>query len=164
MSRRNKQFNINRFKSCNNERHSCMLHNTLFEGSGKRHSNEGLQLTHDMFIAGYFMLLFDLTPDRAASDGHIALPDQGNIKLELRFHKPLPVAFSCLPYREYDSSVRIDQLRCVDRLLTGNGRGADSIHFEGRDFVPGRLSVRHSSAAFCNSSGDSYRKFGSAHV
>jgi hypothetical protein len=31
-----------------------------------------------MFIAGYFMLLFDLTPDRAASEG-ISLPAQGNM-------------------------------------------------------------------------------------
>ena len=30
----------------------------------------GLQITHDMYINGYFMLLFDLTPDLAASEGH----------------------------------------------------------------------------------------------
>jgi hypothetical protein len=32
-----------------------------------------------MFIAAYFMLLFDLTLERAASEGHISLPDQGNM-------------------------------------------------------------------------------------
>jgi hypothetical protein len=46
------------------------------------------------------MLLFDLTPDRAASEGHISLPDQGNIRLELRFDKPLPDVVTCLLYLE----------------------------------------------------------------
>jgi len=95
------------------EKTSVLAYNTLFEGSGIRHSNAGLQVTHRMFIAGYFMLLFDLTPDRAASEGHISLPDQGNIRLELRFDKPLSEAITCLLYLEYDNCVRIDQLRTV---------------------------------------------------
>ena len=32
-----------------------------------------------MYIAGYFLLQLDLTPDRAAPEGHISLPDQGNM-------------------------------------------------------------------------------------
>ena len=59
------------------------------------------------------MLLFDLTPDRAASEGHISLPDHGNIRLELRFDKPLSETIMCLLYLEYGNFVRIDQLRTV---------------------------------------------------
>ena len=59
------------------------------------------------------MLLFDLTPYREASDGHISLPDQGNIRLGLRFDKALCEAIKCLLYLEYDDCVRIDQLRTV---------------------------------------------------
>ena len=70
-----------------------------------------MQVTHRMFIAGYFMLLFDLTPDRAASEGHISSPDQGNVRLELRFEKPLSEAVTCLLYLEYDNCARIEQLR-----------------------------------------------------
>jgi hypothetical protein len=66
-----------------------------------------------MFIAGHFMLLFDLTPDRAGSEGYILLPEQGYIRLELRFDRPLPEAVMCLLYLEYDNCVRIDQLRIV---------------------------------------------------
>jgi len=95
------------------EKTSVLAYNTLFEGLGIRHSNAGLQLTHDMFIAGYFMLLFDLAPDRAASKGHISIPDHGNIRLELRYDKTIPEALTCLLYLEYDNSVRIDQLRTV---------------------------------------------------
>ena len=60
------------------EKTSVLAYNTSFEGSTIRHSNVGLQLTHYMFIAGYFML-FDLRSVRAPSEGHISLPDQGNI-------------------------------------------------------------------------------------
>ena len=49
---------------------TVMAYRTLFEGSGVHHSNSGLQITPDMYINGYFMLLYDLTPDRAASEGH----------------------------------------------------------------------------------------------
>ena len=59
------------------------------------------------------MLLFDLTPDRANSEGHISLQDQGIIRVELQFDKPLSEAITCLLYHEYDKCVRIDQMRTV---------------------------------------------------
>ena len=52
-------------------RKRVMGYRTLFEGWGIHHSNAGLQITHDMYIAGYFMLLFDMTPDLSASEGHV---------------------------------------------------------------------------------------------
>jgi len=61
------------------EKTSVMVYRTLFEGSGIHHSNAGYQITHDMFIHGYFMLLFDLTHDRGASEGHTSHPEHGNI-------------------------------------------------------------------------------------
>ena len=82
------------------EKTSLLAYNTLFEGSRIRHSNAGLQVTHDIFKACYFMLLFDLMPDRAASEVHVSLPDQGNIRLELKFVKTLPEAVTCLLYLE----------------------------------------------------------------
>ena len=93
------------------EKNSVLAYNTLFAGSGIHHSNAGLQLNHDIFIAGYLMLLFDLTSDRAASEGHISLPDLCNIRLELQFDKTIPVAVTCLLYFEYDNCARIYQLR-----------------------------------------------------
>ena len=63
------------------------------------------------------MLHFDLTPDRAAFEGHISLPDQGNIRLELLFDRPLPEVITCLLYLEYDNCVRIDQLRTVSTVF-----------------------------------------------
>jgi len=70
------------------EKTSVMGYRTLFEGSGIHYSNSGLQISHYMYISGYFMLLFDLTPDRAASEEHTSHPDNGNIRVELKFSKP----------------------------------------------------------------------------
>jgi len=57
---------------------------TLFEGSGIHHSISGLQISHDMYIKVYFMLLFVLTPDPGASKGHTSHPDSGNIRVEMK--------------------------------------------------------------------------------
>jgi hypothetical protein len=86
---------------------------TIFKGSGIHHSNTGHQITHDMYIKGYSMLLFDLTPDQRASEGHVSPPASGHIRLELKFSKALTEAPTCLLYLEYDSTVRIDALRTV---------------------------------------------------
>ena len=40
-----------------------MGYKKLFEASGFHHSNSRLQITHNMYVAGYFMLLFDVTSD-----------------------------------------------------------------------------------------------------
>jgi hypothetical protein len=91
---------------------SVMGYRTLFVGTGINHSKSGLQITH-MYMAGYFMLLFDLTSDRAASEGHNSNPGNGNIRIELKFSKNLPDAITCLLYLEYNNSVRIDYSRIV---------------------------------------------------
>jgi len=72
------------------EKTAIMGYRTLFEGSGIHHSNSGSQITPAKYINGYFMLVFDLTPDLAASEGHISDPVNGDIRLELKFEKALP--------------------------------------------------------------------------
>jgi len=61
------------------------------------------------------MILYDLTPDLAASEGHASPPTNGDI--ELKFAKALPEAVTCLLYLEYDNSVRIDLARNVSTDL-----------------------------------------------
>lgn len=55
------------------EKTTTLAYQTLFTGSGIHHGNHGLQITHDLFTKGLFMLLFDLTPDSAASEMHTSL-------------------------------------------------------------------------------------------
>jgi hypothetical protein len=93
------------------EKSSVVAYRTLFTGSGIHHSVDH-KISH-MYINGFFMLLFDLTPDHAASGGHVSKPDDGHIRLEFKFTEPLPETLNCLLYLEFDSSVRINALRSV---------------------------------------------------
>ena len=52
------------------EKTSVLGYRTLFETSGIHHSNSGFQITHDIYINGSLMCLFDLTPDQSVSEGH----------------------------------------------------------------------------------------------
>ena len=74
------------------EKGSVIAYRTLFEGSGIRLSNSGLQISHASFVNEYFMRLFDLTPDLSASEGHTSHSDSGIIRIEERFYKALPHA------------------------------------------------------------------------
>ena len=95
------------------EKGSVMAYRTLIEGSGIRHSNAGLQISHASFINRYFKLLFNVTLDQGASEGHMSHPDLDNIRIEARFSKALPCATTCLLYLKYDSCVRIASSRTV---------------------------------------------------
>jgi len=95
------------------EKTSVKGYDTVFEGIGIHHSNSGLQITHDMYINGFFMIVYDLTPDLAASEGHALPTTNGDIRIELKFAKALPEANTCLLYLEYENSVRIDLARNV---------------------------------------------------
>ena len=95
------------------EKTSFMCYRTFFEASGIRHSNSGLHITHDMYRNENFILFFDLTPDRGASKGHTSHPENGNIRIVLKFNKPLLEAITCLLYLEFDNSILVDFARTV---------------------------------------------------
>jgi len=67
------------------EKTYVMGYRTLFEVSSIHHSNSGVQKTDDLYIIGHFMLLFDLTHDRGASEGNMSRPDNGNIRVRYKF-------------------------------------------------------------------------------
>jgi hypothetical protein len=55
-------------------------HETLFSSTGTHHNDRAHTITLEMFIKGFYVLGFDLTPDREAGEEHISLPRQGNIR------------------------------------------------------------------------------------
>jgi len=66
-----------------------------------------------MYINGYFIILFDLTPDLGASEGHTSHPEQGSIRVVLKFNKPLHEAITCQRYLEFDNSFLMNSARNV---------------------------------------------------
>jgi hypothetical protein len=111
------------------EKTSVMGDRTLFEGSGIHLSISGVQIKHDIYINNFFMLIFDLTPDRRASEANTSLPDNDNIRIEMLFSKPLPESITCLLYLEYDSTVLVNLARKVTTdYLNQHGHQADSVY------------------------------------
>ena len=66
-----------------------------------------------MFTNEYFMLLFDLIPDLAASEGHASPTESGTIRIEVTLKEVLKKSIICLMYLEYDNSVRADLYRTI---------------------------------------------------
>ena len=95
------------------EKTSLMDYRAHFEWAGIHIWKTGPQITHDIYINIYIMLLFDLTTDRGASEAHTSLPGNGNIRIGLRFSRPLPECITCLLYLEYDSTVLINFSRKI---------------------------------------------------
>jgi len=58
------------------EKTSVMGYRTLFVGSGIHHSNAGHQITHDMFVNSYFMLLFISLRTRALQRTTLPTPNR----------------------------------------------------------------------------------------
>ena len=58
------------------------------------------------------MLLFDVTPDLTASEGHASPAESGTTRIEVTFREALKKSITCL-YLEYDNSVRVDLYRTV---------------------------------------------------
>ena len=59
MSRRNKQFNINKFKSCNKERHRCILHRLAMA-----YGNTAVSLAPNRLAMAYGNTAVSLAPKR----------------------------------------------------------------------------------------------------
>ena len=78
------------------EKTSVKGYATLFEGTEIHPSNSGLQITHNMYINGFFVIVYDLTPDLTAPEGHMSPPTSGDIRIDLKFAKALPEAITCL--------------------------------------------------------------------
>jgi hypothetical protein len=75
-------------------------------------------------MKGSFILIFDLTLDGCASDGHTSLPDNGNTHFEVKFDKALAEAVTILLYLKFDASIQLDcetlQPRTPEKLVLRN--------------------------------------------
>jgi hypothetical protein len=84
--------------NASHEQTTTLAYQMLFSGSGIHHGNAGMQITHDLYIKGYFLLLFDISPDLGFSDGRTSLADSGNMGIELKFDACLKHSITCLLY------------------------------------------------------------------
>jgi len=67
----------------------------------------------EMFTKFFYVLGFDLSPDREADEENISLPRQGNVRIEARFKKPLPEPVTCSLYAVFPGHIEMDNSRNV---------------------------------------------------
>ena len=73
---------------CSSPFGATRAYKTLFSSTGIHHDDRAHMITLEMFTMGFYVLGFDLTPDRKADEEHISFPRQGNARIEARFKKP----------------------------------------------------------------------------
>ena len=98
---------------CSSPFGATRAYETLFSTTGIHHDDRVHMITLEMFTKVFYVLGFDLTPDREADEEHISLPRQGNVRIEARFKKPLPEPVTCILYAEFPGHVEIDNSRNV---------------------------------------------------
>jgi hypothetical protein len=67
----------------------------------------------EVFTKGFYILGFDLTPDREVDEEQISLPRQGNVRIKARFKKQLLEHATCILYAEFPGHIEIDNSRNV---------------------------------------------------
>lgn len=74
--------------------------------------DKGIYMSRDEFAEHHVLYAFDLRPDMC--DGpHLNLQHQGNLRVEIKFAKPLPKTISVLVYSEISGIIEIDKSRHV---------------------------------------------------
>lgn len=87
-------------------------YNSLLLGSEKLATNKGIYINRDEYSKGFTMYCYDLSPDMN-SGSYLNLIRQGNLRIELKFSKPLPKTISLLVYCEIQSVIEITKQRSV---------------------------------------------------
>jgi hypothetical protein len=83
-------------RDCSSPFGATRAYETLFSSTGIHHDDRAHMITREMFTKDYYILGFDLTPDREADEEHISLPRQGIVCFEALFTKPLPETVTCI--------------------------------------------------------------------
>jgi hypothetical protein len=98
---------------CSSPFGATRAYETLLSSTGIYHDDRAHTITLEMFTKGFYILGFDLTPDRKADEQHINLPSQENVRIEALFKKPLPESATCILCAEFPGHIEIDSSRNV---------------------------------------------------
>jgi len=98
---------------CSSTFGATRTYKTLFSITGVHHDDRAHMITMEMFTKGFYVLGFDLTPDREADEEHMILPSHRNVRIGARFRKPLPEPLAYILYAEFPGHIGIDNSRNV---------------------------------------------------
>ena len=77
-------------KDCSSTFGATRAHEFLFSSTSIYHEDDAHMIPLELFNKVFYVLGFDLTPHREADEEHIRMPLQRNVRIEVRFKKPLP--------------------------------------------------------------------------
>ena len=86
-----------------------MLHSCFDCGT---HSDRGLGIDRDEFGKGYTLYAFNFTPDLMCGDVY-ALEKSGNLRMEIKFAKPLTHTVNVVILAEFQNLMQMDMTRSV---------------------------------------------------
>ena len=81
---------------CSSPVGATTAYETLFSSTSIYHDDRARINTMEIFTNNFYVLGFDLTPDREDDEYHINLPRQGNVRIEASYKKPLPEIVTCI--------------------------------------------------------------------
>ena len=77
---------------------------TLFTALNKFGQDQGNQISHDNYAAGYTLFAFDLTPD-LENDWHVDEQKSGPMRVEIHFAEPLPHTIIIIIWAEFENTI-----------------------------------------------------------
>lgn len=86
----------------------------LYDNTGTHNSDGGFNISRDMFLNGYTIFAWDLTPD-SCNGWHYHNAIGRGIDLDLTFSAPLPTTVNLLLYASFESSLFINK----DNVVSG---------------------------------------------
>jgi len=98
---------------CSSTFGSTRTYETLLSSTGIQHDDRAHVITLQIFTNGFYILGFDLTPDREADEEHISLTHQENVRCEAVFKKTTPRTCNMHFYAELPGNIEIDNSRNV---------------------------------------------------
>jgi hypothetical protein len=84
----------------------------LFEGTGRSGSDFGNGITPKEYAAGHTLYVYNLDPEFKRGK-YLNLVKRANVRLELRFAKPLPETVNVVVYAEHPSLFEVDRARNI---------------------------------------------------
>jgi len=86
---------------------------TLFSSTGIQYDDRAHINTLEMFTKSFYVLGFDLTPDREVDEELTCLPCPGNLRVEARLKKPFLEPVTWVLYAEFPGHIEIDKSRNI---------------------------------------------------
>lgn len=86
---------------------------SLFNGSGKANTDEGLDIARSDFPGGYAIYSFNLVSDSLNDYDHFSLAKNASLRCSINFAQPLPNTVNVICYAEFEQMLEIDKNRNI---------------------------------------------------